>query len=323
MNSWCFVLSMLSFPLMTACGDGGSTVGGNPGGFDGLAARTAAASAAAQEHPACTRIGAFYWEIGDQASLLASGSVGGETYRADTRVAIASASKWLYGSFLVQRQNGILTAEDIRFLTFRSGYTKFGSCIGSFTVGGCLAIRSNGVFDPSTDGFFSYGGGHMQKHAVLKGLGGLTAARLGTEIRSQLGAEIEISYDSPQLAGGAVVSAAEYAKVLRKILANRLAMHDVLGKFPVCVDPATCPEAVSTPSPPGEQWHYSIGHWVEDDPKMGDGAFSSPGAFGFYPWVDASKRWYGIVVQESLAGAYESLNCGRQIRKAWVNAAPA
>jgi hypothetical protein len=67
-----------------------------------------------------------------------------------------------------------------------------------------------------------------------------------------------------------------------------------------------------------ESWHYSIGHWVEDDPKVGDGAFSSPGAFGFYPWIDASKTYYGVVARAEAPGALESVYCGRLIRKAWV-----
>ena len=64
-------------------------------------------------------------------------------------------------------------------------------------------------------------------------------------------------------------------------------------------------------------WHYSLGHWIEDDPA-GDGAYSSPGAFGFYPWIDTSKTLYGVVARIVLAGAYDSALCGAQIRKAWV-----
>jgi hypothetical protein len=237
-------------------------------------------------------------------------------------MAIASTSKSLYSSDWVQRQKGVLTADDVKFFNFRRGYTQFSSCVGSLTVGGCLECGTSGVFDPATEGFFACGGDPMQKHATLNGLGGLTASGLAAEFRSLLGSEIAITYGSPQLVGGARASAAEYAKVPRRIVGKRLVMHDVLGTFAVCVDPATCPQAIRTPSPPGEQWHYSIGHWVEDDPRVGDGAFSSPGAFDFYPWVDASKRWYGIVAQESLRGAYESLERGRQIPKAWLGAAP-
>ena len=47
---------------------------------------------------------------------------------------------------------------------------------------------------------------------------------------------------------------------------RRSHMHDALGTHAVCTNPATCANAEFAPSPPGESWHYSIGHWVEDDP---------------------------------------------------------
>jgi hypothetical protein len=66
-------------------------------------------------------------------------------------------------------------------------------------------------------------------------------------------------------------------------------------------------------------WHYSLGHWVEDDPVSGDGAFSSPGLYGFYPWIDSAKTYYGIISRSDMgANAYlESASCGALIRKAW------
>ena len=88
----------------------------------------------------------------------------------------------------------------------------------------------------------------------------------------------------------------------------------------MCTNPLTCVTARSTPIPPNESWHYALGHWVENDPSAGDGAFSSPGALGFYPWVDASRQGYGVLARESTAGspAMDSVRCGRLIRQAWV-----
>ncbi|WP_425258974.1 hypothetical protein ACPOLB_26050 [Rubrivivax sp. RP6-9] len=308
----------LACAALAGCGGGGGTaaVPPPPAGEPTLAQRTAAAGTTARGNAACTDIGSFYWEIGDRNAALASGSIGGVT--ASTRMAIASASKWVYSSYWVQRQGGVLTAEDVKFFNFRSGYTKFSSCIGTGTVQECLDSGTNGEFVPATENKFDYGGGHMQKHAALNGLGALDSAALTTEVRRLLGTEIGITYTSPQLAGGAFSNATEYARLLRKIVSGNLRMREALGTFPVCVDPATCAEAIFTPSPRGEQWHYAIGHWVEDDPGVGDGAFSSPGAFGFYPWIDASKTWYGVLARENLGGTYESIACGRLIRKAWL-----
>jgi hypothetical protein len=81
---------------------------------------------------------------------------------------------------------------------------------------------------------------------------------------------------------------------------------------------------IATASSGAESWHYSMGHWIEDDPVVGDGAFSSAGALGFYPWIDKSRTYYGIIARANLnAGAadyegYKSAVCGRLVRRAWV-----
>lgn len=303
--------------------DGGSAEGGDEAP---ASQRVRAAAATATTTAACTAITPFYWEIGDKTTALGSGSLKGSsttTYTATSEMPIASASKWLYSTYWVQRTNGVLSATDIQFFNFWSGYTNFTSCIGSTTVGNCLDLvnkdgTTNGTLDPATENKFAYGGGHMQKHAALNGLAALDTKALATEIGSQLGTDIKVAYGHAQLAGGANMSAAEYAKMLRKIIGGQMTMRSVLGTHPVCVDPASCPEALSTPSAEGEKWHYSIGHWVEDDPTVGDGAFSSPGAFGFYPWIDQSTTFYGIIARVNATGAISSVKCGRLIRKAFV-----
>ena len=99
-------------------------------------------------------------------------------------------------------------------------------------------------------------------------------------------------------------------------------MRDALGTHAVCTRHSTTCNATFSPIP--EAWHYSIGHWVEDDPNShGDGAFSSPGMYGFYPWIDATKAFYGIISRENMTGSglqqgYASAQCGRLIRRAWV-----
>ena len=175
---------------------------------------------------------------------------------------------------------------------------------------------------PANIGRFAYDGGHMQKHASLvspgMGLGAMGNAALAAEIRRVLGTDIGIEYTQPQLAGGIRTSAADYAIFLRKILAGQLRISALLGSNATCTNPATCPTAVNSPIGGSLSWHYSIGHWVEDDPASGDGSFSSAGAFGFYPWINADKTLYGIVARLSVAGGGEaSALCGVRIRKAW------
>ena len=86
----------------------------------------------------------------------------------------------------------------------------------------------------------------------------------------------------------------------------------------ICTLPAACPNATQSPVPVA--WHYSIHHWMEDD-ASGDGAFSSPGAFGFYPWISADQQWYGILAREhhGLQAYKESVYCGEKLRRAWLS----
>ncbi len=289
--------------------------------------RIAAATSTANSNAACTAIAPFYWEVGVRSAARASGSVnraGDNTrYTAESSMALASATKWLFGAYVVQKRAGVLSADDVRHLNFRSGYTSFSLCLPGQTVDGCLAFpAANGAYTAATDGRFFYDGGHMQKLASLMGLGAMNSTALAAELRSQLGSDVAISFNQPQLAGGAQGTPADYARFLRKLLDGQLRLGALLGTQAVCTNPTTCPNALATPVPLAESWNYSLGHWVEADPVVGDGAFNSAGAFGFYPWIDATRSWYGILARQAAAGSgNESANCGRLIRKAWVTGA--
>lgn len=293
------------------------------------AKRNAAATATAQSAlNACNAIRPFYWEVGTRVGAAVSGSVNasgkGTSYGASTAMPIASASKWLYGAYVVQKRGGSLNASDVNFLTFRSGYVGMGSsgCSGAATVDACLATGTNGAYYAAADGRFDYDGGHMQKHASLIGLGAADGRALQVALQGQLGTDVPLAFVHPQIAASAISTPAGYARVLRKMMSGELKIGALLGSSKVCTNPLTCGanEAIATPVPSTESWHYSIGHWVEDDPAVGDGAFSSAGALGFYPWIDATKTSYGIVAraqQEGTSQGYASARCGRLIRKAW------
>lgn len=286
-------------------------------------ARIAAATATAQSTTnLCAPIRPFYWEIGTGAGKAVSGSLTSPTvatkYTSTMPMGYASASKWMYGAYVTQRKSGVLSADDVKFLTFKSGYTSFSNCLQNQTVDQCLAYQGNGTYVPTTDGQFYYSGGHMEKHASLMGLGGMNNQTLAATIQGQLGSDVKIGYSQPMLAGGGYGTPDSYAIFLRKLINKQLKMGDMLSANAVCTNRMTCPgQALSAPIPPSESWHYGIGHWIEDDPVVGDGAFSSPGYLGFYPWVDASRTYYGIVARVMPQGGLASMQCGRLIRKAW------
>jgi hypothetical protein len=297
--------------------------------------RASAAGATAHSGRACAAVKPFYWEIGDQHAALASATEGAPLPTASITMPISSASEWIFGAYLVQARAGKLSETDVFGLTMRSGYSNLqhDRCIQrspglqhSETVNNCfhalhLVGGSNSDFRPAQVGKFFYNGGHFQQLAAADSrLGELSAAALTSVIGGTLGTASAFSYDSPELDAGVRTTPASYAGFLRRILSGELLIRDQLGTNAICTNPGRCPTAANTPLPQTESSHYSLGHWVEDDPRVGDGAFSDPGLLGFYPWIDASKTYYGVLARVSQApGAHvASMQCGRLIRKAWL-----
>jgi len=312
---------------LAACGGGGDS--STSVVTDPNDARMTAAVDTATNNPLCKAVRPFYWEVGDKLGVLVSGSVGtktdGSQWKRTDVVAIASASKWLYGAYAVELKGGELdAASDVPFLNFTSGYSNFknSDCQSSDTVGICL----NGGRDiaEANAAAFHYNAGHLQTHAAANGLGPKDNSSLTTEIKRLLGSDVAVVYTEPQLAGGGKMSAQSYANFLRKMMgdAPTLKLGGLLGSHATCTREGTNCNA-SAPAVVPEDWHYSLGHWVEDDPATtpsSNFAYSSGGAFGFYPWIDFSKTLYGIISREdiSLTGeGYDSGQCGRQIRLAW------
>ena len=303
-------------------GADGGTDGGSGGGADGGPTnlqRLTAARTTAESNSLCTAIAPFYWEIGDKSATLAFGTAGGTAPTSVTPMYIASASKWVFAAWMLELRAGSLSADEQRFLHFQSGYTNFDSCSGTTTVQACLDSGTNGAQTAADVGRFSYGGGHIQKLAALSGLGPADDTALTGEYQRLLGTELALGFATPQLAGGMRLAPFTYAALLRKVLAGTLKLKDHLGEGPVCTLPSACPSAAYSPWP--EAVHYAVGHWVEDAPGIGDGAFSSPGAFGFYPWIDAGKVYYGVLARQDLTDKlayFASVQCGRLVRKAWL-----
>jgi hypothetical protein len=281
-----------------------------------------AAQAVATGDAQCRALGDFYWEIGNAQGVQGSGKVG-DDYAADKPLRIASASKFVWGAYVLEKIGGAPSAEQVRYLEMGSGYTSFNPIVCAFsrTVDACLNARSNGELTPSNVGLFSYGGGHDQKLASIMGLGSLSTDALTAEVRQALGGDLAFGYHSPQLAGGMESTPAEFGKFLRKVLSGQLRLKSYLGYAPVCTQPGpTCTTAIESPAL--EPWHYSLNHWVEDAPATGDGAYSSPGAMGFYPWISKDKTTYGILARQKLGSTayWDSALCGRKIRAAWMGA---
>ena len=289
-----------------------------------LEERIAAATATASNHPACSLAElpeGFCWEIGDRDGMRASGEIkGSNTPTATQVIPVASAAKWVYAAYVLEKR-GRVVEEDIPYLRQTSGWTMSALealCVGK-TVGECA---SNATLNESLVGRFNYGPGHFVRHAAdIMGLASTRALALTNEIKAQLGVS-DFSYLQTNVAGALQTSASGYASFLRAMLRGEFVMSAELGEHKVCASAVCGAEGELSPAPPDETWNYSLGHWVEDDPQHGDHAFSSGGALGFYPWIDASKTWYGVLARRASVASAEqgikSIRCGRAIRRAWL-----
>jgi hypothetical protein len=327
-------------------------------------ARISAAQWTARNNPDCTPLlqpqgplgnlpGGFYWEIGD-----VNGKHFGETLDGvnapgpgpDDLMSIASASKWPFAAYVVQKYHSSSNFQSyIPYLDFTSGYSTFDnskcSVIANQTVAECNSAGQNGINpaddDPNHPGqyLFHYEGGHMQQLAAAAagpgglGLGNDSATDLAQEVNGALGTNF--TYVVAQPAGGITTTATEYASFLRRLMpgsAQPLLLASMLDADSQCIHSQTC--ATASPASDSnlipENFHYGLGHWIEDDSATDAGikAWSSAGAHGFYPWIsNTSPAWYGILARSLQIGetdgtgaGYDSLKCGRAIRAAWITA---
>jgi hypothetical protein len=295
-----------------------------------------AARQTVSKNAVCTALSPFYWEIGDKNGMVVSGT--GGTPNTDYPTApsvskplqIASASKWLYGAYVLEQRgaSGPDAINDVPFLNFTSGYTNFRLpvCPGSSgTIDQCLnsSVGNNGVprgtLSPENVGKFFYDSGHLQRHASNIGLGDATGVALGSAVSQALG--ITLEYSDAQPAGSGIATAVEYTTFLRKILNRQLRISQYLGKNAVCTwhDRADCNAVTSPTDSTPFHWHYSLGHWVEDDDA--NRAFSSAGAFGYYPWVSSDQLLYGLIARQQSGTqqheGFRSAECGRVVRLAY------
>lgn len=284
----------------------------------------------------------FYWEIGGSSGgPIVGGAVGDPNLSRSDVHHLASASKWVFSAYVLQRYNGtpggISGAAIVRALNMKAGYTHLddtlcveGSESDSYTVADCFYDGENSDRDTPPNEFF-YGSGHAQHAAATAtqlNLGAKTKSTLLAEINSQLNLGPTFEYAATNVSGGMQASAADYAVFLQKIMDGTYVISDHLDEYAV---PTACAQWWSCPSSPAGSvdFHYSLHHWIEDNTQgtlpngkalsPGDGAYSSAGAFGFYPWISNDLQYYGIISREGESGSGgDSLVCGRAIRWAFL-----
>lgn len=275
-----------------------------------VGARRAAVEATLAHAPACARLGDVYWEIGDADDRLAWGQRGGEI-TADRRIPLGAATKWLFAAYVAERRGGALGPGDIAALTMTSGYSKLNTvaCRGASTVADCPSPGPN----PEHVGRFYYNNGHAQHLAMELGLARMEPRALADEINGVLQLSAPVGFDAPQVSAGFLTPAA-YGEFLRGLVDRRAHLAPLLGRYATCT---LCLNGLYSPAP--KPWSYSLGHWVEDGPGD-DGALSSPGLFGFYPWISADRATWGLLARNHLSkdAWWASARCGALMRRAWA-----
>lgn len=274
--------------------------------------RRQAVEATLAQAPACAKLGDVYWEIGNADDRLAAGQRGGSV-SANRRVPLGAATKWLFAAYVAERRQGVLSPNDIAALTMVSGYSHLNvvACRGASTVADCPSPGPN----PRHLGRFYYNNGHAQHLALELGLGRMEPRALADEINGVLGLSAPLAYDAPQVSAAALTPAA-YGEFLRALVDHRSQLSPLLGAHATCT---LCLNGLYSPAP--KPWSYSLGHWVEDGPGD-DGALSSPGLFGFYPWISADHTHWGLLARNHLSkdAWWASARCGGLMRRAWLTA---
>ena len=162
------------------------------------------------------------------------------------------------------------------------------------------------TFEPGTT--FFYGPSHMQIAVAMA----VEATNIRWEeiVRQVLSEPLELSNTSyiipsisnPRASGGAVSNAVDYAKVLKATLAGEFLSAEMISELTrVRTSNDVTLERIPQTARDYGDWRYALGCWRECDeeiynPRCDDiGIISSPGAFGFYPWIDQANGYWGVL----------------------------
>jgi CubicO group peptidase (beta-lactamase class C family) len=254
----------------------------------------------------------------------------------DQRVAIASASKMISGLVIfdaIRRgeldldattgkvlgwtgDNGAITLRQL--LSFTSGLNRAALCTANplVTLARCVdTIRDAAtVAPPGTR--FDYGSTHLHVAARMAEVAsGKTWAQLFDDtLRVPLDLPIDVAYFTapkqatgrinPLIAGGLRASVNEYAPMLALVF-HRGAGAGVTVGTPALFDAQAkepYPDATIGSSPVadiGLEARYGLTAWLMcETPATGCASISSPGAFGFTPWLDRAAGYYAILGME-------------------------
>jgi CubicO group peptidase (beta-lactamase class C family) len=269
------------------------------------------------------------------------------SYTADTRIPIASASKWLTAAAIMNLvEAGALrldapisqylpqfTGAKARItlrqlLAFTSGLRPDPICTShaSFTLASCTDWIASRPLAAPVGTQFRYGSGHLVVAAriaeVVTGRPWVTVFYEQVARPTGLGSTFFAGGANPNPAGSALSSLSDYTRFLRMIW-NRGVIDGrrVLAASSVAEmeRDQTNGAAMVGASPHRKDLgsRYGLGEWYDAlGPAPGAYEVNSPGAFGFHPWLDRSRDVYGVYAVLDQAQDAEAGSGGWQVKQA-------
>jgi len=274
--------------------------------------------------------------VGDETGPLYTYEKG--AYTTDQEVAIASASKMMFGLLIWDMvESGDLSRTDkpqdhISFWTgmagdarseitldqllgFVSGFNEPPSnpgCIGdgAIALADCVQTIYGGGLDELPGATYYYGPEHMQIAGLMAS--GASGKTIGTLLDERLSQPLGLSKtrylaargDNPRFSGNMRSNADDIALILTAVLSGNL-VNDRSGYL----EDRTA-SVIFTNRPEGLDeldWHYGFGFWKEcDDLRYTtacdtDPTISSTGAFGMTPWINFDTGYWGIIAMEEVS----------------------
>ena len=249
----------------------------------------------------------------------------------DRPVVVASASKLVAGLVifaligegklsLTDKASDVLkTSPDNitlkHLLSFTSGLASDAECLShpEMTLDACAREILGGRHLALPGERFDYGGTHLQVAGRMAEIAGhdsfneLFRTRLAVPLGLRgvgfyNGARGPRDTENPLVAGGLRISVQDYAQLL-SVYFHRGQTEDVtIGSWDLFEDAAREPyprarigysplKALQLP------YHYGLASWLECEPSSGQSCsvISSPGKYGFTPWVDRKNQYYAIL----------------------------
>lgn len=275
------------------------------------------------------------------------------SFTPDTRTDIASASKWLTGTLayrLIEAGKLSLSDHPSRYfgywsqdagdarsqitleqlLSLQSGFDAKpwqGGCVQYqfTTLQNCTRTIYRGGTDTAPGAGFSYGPHHVQIAAAMAEAAGgasfdtLFAQYVATPLGMNQTTFVMASESNPWAAGGAQSTARDYAKLLRAMLAGGFITNiDAFTQARTTGVPVLyAPDAITAAG----DWKYALGSWSECDGSdyvasqcADQRVNSSPGAYGFTPWIDRKNGYYAVISMNVSRGDSASVALEQQVQ---------